>query len=48
MDQKYWTTIIWTLSYIALSKIWTKNHGTKFIWIKLAWEQVVCKLKEFG
>ena len=29
---------------IGLSKIWTKNHGTKIIWTKMAWEQIVCEL----
>ena len=32
---------------IELSKSWTKNHGTKIIWKKVVWEQIVCGLKEF-
>ena len=32
-------------TYIGLSKIWIKNHGTKIIWAKIAWEQIICGLK---
>ena len=33
-------------SYIGLSKIWTVtiNRGTKIIWTKIAWEQMVAYL----
>ena len=35
-------------NYIGLGKTWSKNHGTKIIFTKIAWEQIVCGLKEFG
>ena len=27
-------------AYVGLCKIWTENHGTKTILIKIAWEQI--------
>ena len=34
--------VIWTKP-----KIWTKNNGTKVIWINIAWEQILCGLNKF-
>ena len=35
-------------SYIGLNGMWTKNNGTKIIWTKLAREQRVSGLEDFG
>ena len=48
MDQKTVDKYHLDQTYIGLSKIWTKNRGTKIIWTKIAREQIVCGLKEFG
>ena len=35
-------------TFIGLNEMWTKNNGMKIIWTKLAWEQIVSGLKDFG
>ena len=48
MDQKAKDKNHLDKTYIGLNEMWTKNNGTKIIWLKLAWEQRVSGLKDFG
>ena len=48
MDENHLDENLWDKTYIGLNKMWTKNNETKIIWIKLAWEQRVSGLKDFG